>query len=166
MGFISNKPKKLSNSGNDIDNFYSSQGISSEKTIIGKTLKIEGEVKSDEDVIIEGKVSGKVEVGKTLTIGKHGYVNAEISARIVRILGKVEGNVKAIYKVEIVPEGKLYGNIKAPKIVIAEGALFKGSVEMNDNKDLLNKNNALETSKTTPIGNNKSEKNNNSKNSL
>ncbi len=166
MGFISNKPKKVSNSGNDFDNHYSSQGISSEKTIIGKTIKIEGEVKSDEDVIIEGKVSGKVEVGKTLTIGKHGYVNAEISARIVRILGKVEGDVKAIYKVEIVPEGKLYGNIKAPKIVIAEGALFKGSVEMNDNKELLNKNNSLESPKTTTVENNKQGKNNNSKNTL
>ncbi len=158
MGFMSNKQKKVPNVGNNSSNFYS-EGISPEKTIIGKTIKIDGEVKSDEDVIIEGQVKGKVEVGKTLTIGKHGYVNAEITARIVRILGKVEGNVKAIYKVEIVPEGKLYGNIKAPKIVIAEGALFKGSVEMNDNKEMINRNNNLESSTKVTIENNKKENN-------
>ena len=130
MGLISKSGKKSNQNGQSIENFYNPSNMASEKTIIGKTLIIEGEVKSEEDVIIEGKVNGKVEVGKTLTIGKHGHVNAEIKARIVRIVGKVEGNIEAGYKVEIVPNGFLTGNIKAPKIVIAEGAIFKGNVDM------------------------------------
>ncbi len=137
MGFISKSGKKSNSSENSIESFYNPSNLSSEKTIIGKTLIIDGEVKSDEDVIIEGKVNGKVEVGKTLTIGKHGHVNAEIKARIVRIVGKVEGNVEAGYKVEIVPNGHLTGNIKAPKIVIAEGAIFKGNVDMKINEQVI-----------------------------
>ncbi len=137
MGLISKSNKKGTPSSESIENFYNPSNLSSEKTIIGKTLIIDGEVKSDEDVIIEGKVNGKVEVGKTLTIGKHGYVNAEIKARIVRIVGKVEGNVEAGYKVEIVPNGHLTGNIKAPKIVIAEGAIFKGNVDMKVNEKVI-----------------------------
>ena len=137
MGLISKSGKKSNSNEQSIESFYNPSNVSSEKTIIGKTIRIEGEVKSEEDVIIEGKVNGKVEVGKTLTIGKHGYVNAEIKARVVRIVGKVEGNIEASYKVEIVPNGHLTGNIKAPKIVIAEGAIFKGNVDMKTNEKVI-----------------------------
>ncbi len=104
---------------------------STSRTLIGRTIEINGEVKSDEDVTIEGKVYGKIEVGKTLTIGRNGYVNAEIKAKVVKIYGMVEGDVFASSKVEIVPDGKLYGNIKSPRIAISEGALFKGNVDMS-----------------------------------
>ena len=137
MGFMSKSGKKSNQNDQSIESFYNPSNMGSEKTIIGKTIKIVGEVKSDEDVIIEGNVNGKVEVGKTLTIGKHGYVNAEIKARVVRIVGKVEGDVEASYKVEIVPNGHLTGNIKAPKIVIAEGAIFKGNVDMKTTEKVI-----------------------------
>ncbi len=137
MGFMSKSGRKSNQNDQSIESFYNPSNMSSEKTIIGKTIRIEGEVKSEEDVIIEGNVNGKVEVGKTLTIGKHGHVNAEIKARVVRIVGKVEGNIEASYKVEIVPNGHLTGNIKAPKIVIAEGAIFKGNVDMKTNEKVI-----------------------------
>ncbi len=122
--------KKKIDSGTQYFSNNSEELVPSSKTIIGRTIEINGEVKSNEDVTIEGKVYGKIEVGKTLTIGRNGYVNAEIKAKVVRIYGMVEGDIVASGKVEIVPDGKLYGNIKSPKIAIAEGAIFKGNVDM------------------------------------
>lgn len=103
-----------------------------EKTtsFIGKTLFIKGEVLSDEEVLVEGKIEGKVNVKNKVIIGKNGLVNAEIEAREVIIKGTVNGNVKGSYKVEIVPDGTLNGNIVSQRVVLAEGAIFKGNIDM------------------------------------
>ena len=68
---------------------------------IGKTMNIEADISSDDDVIIEGTVTGNIDVGKILTIGKHGSVKADIKAGIVRIYGEAKGNIHASDKVEI-----------------------------------------------------------------
>jgi len=99
-------------------------------SVIGKTLSMKGELFSDEEVLIEGKVEGKITIKPRVIIGKNGVVNADIDAREVLIIGTVNGNVKASYKVEIVPNGTLNGNIVAQRVVLAEGAVFKGSVDM------------------------------------
>lgn len=106
--------------------------IANERTtsFIGKTLFIKGEVLSDEEVLIEGKIEGKINVKNKVIIGKNGSVNAEIEAREVIIKGVVNGNVKGSYKVEIVPDGTLNGNIISQRVVLAEGANFKGSIDM------------------------------------
>lgn len=106
--------------------------ISNERTtsFIGKTLFIKGEVLSDEEVLVEGKIEGKVNVKHKVIIGKNGVVNAEIEAREVIIKGVVNGNVNGSYKVEIVPDGTLNGNIISQRVVLAEGANFKGSIDM------------------------------------
>src|SRR5258708_5085325 len=93
-------------------------------------VRIQGELSSDEDLVLEGRVDGKITVSKSLRIGPTGQVNAEISGRTVVIAGRVVGNVVAVERVELLPSGQLEGNIKAPKIVVAEGATFKGSVDM------------------------------------
>jgi cytoskeletal protein CcmA (bactofilin family) len=100
------------------------------RSFFGKTMKIEGEITSDEDVTIEGKLKGQLEVNKTLTIGRNGYVDGKISASIVRISGEAEGEIAASEKLEISSEGKYTGNIHADKIVIAEGAKLKGTINM------------------------------------
>lgn len=106
--------------------------IAIEKTssFIGKSLFIKGDVLSDEEVMIEGKIEGKINVKHKVIVGKNGLVNAEIEAREIIIKGVVNGNVKCSYKVEIVPEGTLNGNIISQRVVLAEGANFKGSIDM------------------------------------
>lgn len=98
--------------------------------MIGPNVRIQGELSGDEDIVIEGRVEGKITVSKTVRIGPQAQVNAEVKAQNVVVAGKVVGNVVAAERVEILASGSLEGNIKAPKIAIAEGAQFRGSVEM------------------------------------
>ncbi len=98
--------------------------------VIGPQVRIQGELSGDEDIVVEGRVEGKISVSKALRVGSGANVNAEIKAQNVVIAGRVVGNVTAIEKVELLPSGSLEGNIRSPKIVIAEGAQFKGSVDM------------------------------------
>lgn len=112
--------------------FSGSYPKSETSTLIGRTLKIDGTINAEEEVTIEGQIKGKVKVNNKLVIGKGGFVSAEITAQHVRIIGKAEGNVRASDKVEIVSGGELIGNIQSPKIIIAEGALFKGNVNMEE----------------------------------
>ena len=98
--------------------------------VIGPNIRIQGELSGDEDLVVEGRVEGKISVTKGLRIGPQAQVNAEVKAHHVVIAGRVVGNVIATEKVEILPSGILEGNIRAPKIAIAEGAQFKGSVDM------------------------------------
>lgn len=101
------------------------------RSVIGKTLFIKGELSSDEEVLIEGKIEGKIKIQHRVIIGKNGTVNADIEAREVVIKGTVNGNVNCSYKVEVIPEGILNGNIVSERVVLAEGAIFKGNIDMN-----------------------------------
>ena len=101
------------------------------RSVIGKTLFIKGELSSDEEVLIEGKIEGKIKIQHRVIIGKNGTVNADIEAREVVIKGAVNGNVNCSYKVEVIPEGILNGNIVSERVVLAEGAIFKGNIDMN-----------------------------------
>jgi len=99
--------------------------------IIGQSIHIKGELTGNEDLTIDGTVEGNIELKENnLTIGQNGNIKADINAKTVTITGEVQGNVNAEEKVEIRETGKLRGNIVAPRIVIADGAFFKGSVEM------------------------------------
>ncbi len=105
--------------------------IEHQSSLIGKTLLIKGEVISDDEVVIEGKIEGKINVKNRVVIGKNGHVQADIiEAREVIIRGKVNGNIRGTHRVEIVPEGVLNGNIQAPKVIIADGAIFEGNIDM------------------------------------
>ncbi len=98
---------------------------------IGKSVVIKGELNGSEDLTIEGHVEGKIELREhVLTIGPHGRIKAEIFAKSVVVLGKVTGNVTASEKVDIRDKGSVDGDIVAPRVAIAEGAHFRGSVDM------------------------------------
>jgi cytoskeletal protein CcmA (bactofilin family) len=101
-------------------------------TYLGPKVRFTGELSGDEDVVFDGTGEGRVALARSFRVGSHGNVHAEVSARVVVIGGTVVGNVAATERVEILPTGVLEGNIRAPKIVIAEGAKFKGSVDMGD----------------------------------
>ncbi|HEU5060516.1 MAG TPA: polymer-forming cytoskeletal protein [Kofleriaceae bacterium] len=104
--------------------------MSGEKTILGPTLEIEGEIEGSEDLVIQGKVNGRIVSKKSLTIDQTGDVNATVTTEGLAVSGKLNGNVEASDKVEIRREGTMIGDIKAPRVVIADGAKFKGRVEM------------------------------------
>jgi cytoskeletal protein CcmA (bactofilin family) len=98
---------------------------------IGKSVVIKGELSGSEDLTIEGQVDGKIELkDHALTIGPNGKIKAHIFAKSVIVLGEVNGNVNASEKVDIRDGGSVDGDIVSPRVAIAEGAHFRGSVDM------------------------------------
>jgi cytoskeletal protein CcmA (bactofilin family) len=110
-----------------------SGGIDAMSTVvhIGKSVCVKGEITGDEDLTIEGKVEGKIDLkNHNLVIGSSAQIRAEISAKNIQIIGSVVGNVIASERVEIREMGSLEGDIVAPRVNIVDGAHFKGSVDM------------------------------------
>ena len=109
--------------------------VGNQSSLIGNTLLIKGEVFSEDEILIEGKIQGRINVKNRVIIGVNGNVEAVIEAREVIIKGKVTGNVKGGQRVEIVPSGVLHGNINAPRVVIADSGVFEGSIEMHGREE-------------------------------
>jgi cytoskeletal protein CcmA (bactofilin family) len=103
--------------------------------VIGSKTTFKGELTGDEDILIEGKVEGQIRISRDVRVGPTGVVKASIDAQSVVVSGEVIGDCAAVSRVEIQASGKLTGNIRAPKIVIAEGAQFKGNSDMSARKD-------------------------------
>jgi cytoskeletal protein CcmA (bactofilin family) len=98
---------------------------------IGKSVVIKGELNGSEDLTVEGHVDGKIELkDHVLTIGPNGRIKASVFAKAVIVLGEVTGNVTASEKVDIRDGGSVDGDIISPRVAIAEGAHFRGSVDM------------------------------------
>lgn len=99
-------------------------------TYVGPNVTFHGDMTGGEDILFEGRLEGRVNVERSFRVGPEGQVHAEVTAGVVVIGGRVTGNVIAKDRVELLPTAVLEGNIRAPKIVISEGAKFRGSVEM------------------------------------
>src|SRR3954463_732089 len=98
---------------------------------IGKSVVIKGELNGSEDLTIEGQVEGTIQLrDHVLTIGPNGKIKAQVFAKSVIVLGEVTGNVTASEKVDIREKGSVDGDIISPRVAIAEGAHFRGSVDM------------------------------------
>ena len=98
---------------------------------IGKSVIIKGELSGSEDLTIEGSVEGRIDLkDNVLTIGPNGKIKAEVFAKAVVVLGEVTGNVTASEKVDIRDNGSVDGDIASPRVAIAEGAQFRGAVDM------------------------------------
>ena len=98
---------------------------------IGKSVIIKGELSGSEDLTIEGKVDGEIELrDHVLTIGPNGKIKAQVFAKSVIVMGTVTGNVSASDKINIRESGSVEGDINAPTIAISEGAQFRGSIDM------------------------------------
>ena len=105
--------------------------IERDKVNIGKSVVIKGELSGSEDLTIEGNCEGRIELrDNVLTIGPNGKIRAEVFAKSVIVLGEVTGNVTASEKVDIRDNGSVDGDIISPRVAIAEGAHFRGSVDM------------------------------------
>ena len=99
-------------------------------THVAAGTRIRGEVTGPTELLIEGEIEGEIRLDATVTIGAEGAVQGPVAAPIVRVGGKVTGNVTAGDRVEVAASGSVEGDISAPRIIIAEGAFFKGRVEM------------------------------------
>jgi cytoskeletal protein CcmA (bactofilin family) len=102
--------------------------------IAAKTV-IKGEITGDEDVVVEGNVEGQIRITRDLRVGAQGVVKATVEAQSIIVSGELIGDCLASSRVEIQSTGRLTGNIRAPKIVIAEGAMFRGNSDMSARKD-------------------------------
>ena len=99
--------------------------------LIGKSVVVKGQVCGREDVYVDGEVEGTIELLEhRLTVGPHGKVHAAIKAREVVIVGTVHGNIEATEKIDIRKDAKLVGDIRTARIVIEDGAYFKGSIDI------------------------------------
>jgi cytoskeletal protein CcmA (bactofilin family) len=98
---------------------------------IGKSISIKGDLTGNEDIVIEGKVEGKVDLPNgQLTIGSNGTVQGEVHAKAVVVVGRVTGNVDGSERVEIQGSGTIEGDVQAPRLVVAEGAVLNGAIQM------------------------------------
>lgn len=100
-------------------------------TVIGSSIVIDGEISGDEDLVIQGTVKGKISLRESLYVEGSGVVEADIETQNVEIAGRVTGNIQATDKVELKADCRVVGDVKAPRILIADGASFKGNVDMD-----------------------------------
>jgi len=100
---------------------------------IGKSISIKGDVIGDEDTILEGRVEGRVSLRNFhLTIGPNGDIQGEVSAKMVTVVGKIAGNVIASERIEVRETGRIQGDLIAPRLTVAEGAVINGAITMKD----------------------------------
>ena len=99
-------------------------------TVIGSSIVIDGEISGDEDLVIQGTVKGKISLKESLFVEGSGVVEADIETQNVEIAGRVTGNIVASDKVELKQDCRVVGDIKAPRVIIEDGAVFNGSIDM------------------------------------
>jgi cytoskeletal protein CcmA (bactofilin family) len=102
---------------------------------IGKSITIKGDLTGNEDLVIDGNVEGRIDLpNNQLTIGPEGKIKADIHAKAAIVVGHVTGNVSATERIEVQASGIVDGDVRAPRLVVQEGAVLNGAVEMSDTK--------------------------------
>lgn len=110
---------------------------SSTGATIGPSIFIKGDLSGEEDLVIEGRVEGKVDLKQNnVTVGKNGRVRADVFGKVVIIEGEVDGNVFAREQAILRQAGAIRGNITAPRVVLEDGSRFKGSIDMEVPKEM------------------------------
>ena len=107
-----------------------------DRATIGPSIFIKGDLSGEEDLVIEGRVEGKVDLKQNnVTVGKNGKVRADVFGKVVTIEGEVTGNVYAREQAILRQSGAIQGNIQAPRVVLEDGSRFKGSIDMEAPKE-------------------------------
>jgi cytoskeletal protein CcmA (bactofilin family) len=101
-------------------------------TAIGPTIVIRGKIKSDEDLIVKGRIEAEIQSSKALLVENSGIIKANVKVKSARISGVLVGNITAEERVELAPDGRMVGDLTAPKIVINDGAAFRGHIDMQN----------------------------------
>jgi cytoskeletal protein CcmA (bactofilin family) len=105
-------------------------------TVIGKSMQVRGNLAGDEDLQVLGRVDGSIDLQRTLIVAESGIVKAEVSVKNAIISGIVVGNVRASESVELTRDGRMVGDISAPRIIIVDGASFRGNIDMGDMENM------------------------------
>lgn len=109
---------------------------STSSTVIGKSIVIKGKLRSGEDLVVKGRIEADITSEKALFVENSGIVKAAVRVRTARISGIVVGDVVADEKIEIAADGRVVGDLTAPRIVISDGAAFRGKIDMPSAEDL------------------------------
>lgn len=99
--------------------------------VIGAKTVVKGDVTGDDDIVVEGTVEGTIRISRDLRVGPTGKVKATVNAQSVIVAGELVGDCHAEQRVHLEATGRLTGNIRAPRVVIVEGATFKGNSDMS-----------------------------------
>ena len=120
--------------------------------MIGAKVKVNGDIISSEDLLVEGEVNGTITLGEhELVIGSAGKVQANISAKTVRIEGEVKGDIEGTERVVICASGEVQGNLVAPRVVLEDGGRFRGSIDMGGSGGQGQKKGGGGTPKAAPV---------------
>jgi cytoskeletal protein CcmA (bactofilin family) len=102
---------------------------------IGKSIQVKGELTGKEDLVIDGRVDGKINLeAHSLTVGANGHITAAIRAKDVVVVGHVTGDITATDRIEITPSGCVQGDLRAQRVALADGATFRGAIDMKPRK--------------------------------
>ena len=104
---------------------------SGSQCVIGAKTVLKGDITGDEDVLVQGTVEGSIRIGRDLRVGPGGCVKAAVSAKSIVVAGEIIGDCQATQRVHLEASGRLTGNIRAPRVIIVEGATFKGNSDMS-----------------------------------
>jgi len=107
-----------------------SSGSNPKTTVVAGGTKVKGQVSGAASLVVEGVVEGRLHLENEVSVGVDGLVTGEIKARSVRVGGRVKGNIEGLEMVEILANGSVEGDVRSPRVVIADGAFLKGKVEM------------------------------------
>ncbi len=107
------------------------QRAATTKATIGATIVIKGELSGDEDILVAGEFEGSIDLpNHALTVVRSGQVKADVRANTVEIQGEIQGDIDGIDKVQITKTGRMQGNITSPRVILDDGAIFKGRIDM------------------------------------
>jgi cytoskeletal protein CcmA (bactofilin family) len=100
--------------------------------VVGSSIAISGELSGSEDLLVQGRVDGKIDLAQnTVTIGKSGRVTADVFARVIHVEGEVKGNLFGSEQILVHGSGSVNGNLSSPRVALADGCKFKGSIDMD-----------------------------------
>lgn len=108
-------------------------------SVIGSNTQVHGDINSDEDITIEGQITGVVTCKQhTVTLGKNGSLSGDVYAHTLRVSGSVDGNLVALHKITVHDGAHVTGTLTTPCLVLEDGSVFHGSIDMNPDNDIFN----------------------------
>lgn len=123
------------------------------KAIIGPKIRFKGELIGEEDLVVQGKIEGTIDLkGNTLTVGNQGVVEANVTAKTITIEGNVKGDLHGEERIAITASSNVQGNIKAARVVLEDGAKFRGSIDMDVDSKPVTKSSAGSASASSNSG--------------
>ncbi len=117
---------------NEKNNYSHASNDNESESYFGKSVKIKGNITSQDSILIEGKFNGNINVKETLTIGESGNVNGKIEANSINVMGKVKGEIRTNQKLRVLSTAKIKGDIFSNSVIIQEGGVFNGNMNMKE----------------------------------